>query len=1396
MSKNKIFALLLAAAMTASVSPAVYADNDSDGISEHYGSLSEEVSFETAEEAAENDEINLMSADGEALFVDRNRMSDEEFFGKWNMESSEWETEPKFDYSYNADMELVGDYVKQGDYKNAKDCLLYYYQDRDLSPGLPTGRTALEARISMENIHTFESPVVGILSVKKTPAQYSVNVTSLVKSNVSCFLIHSVKRESEEKNKEEIVSFNSKEAGSNAPVLEIQQGNKVTNIPVEQDMYIRGGDFSGENYGKEDVILVSEGGAAPNDNGTRQAHIKFDISSLDTGAQITRATLKLYGSSTAENKEVAVFSGVESQWDENIITYSNMPIRVASWNNTKDGYDWKQRSGLHAQFYNVQVRLNHIPRMFSEYYATNDERYAVAAIKQTLDFIGDNGGLLYDLYTKEAALNAAFRGDPQLPLIFTGALSCKGIITGDAFTSILKLIWQDATGLTYAKNEWRKHNGQAFQINSLLRYIAYFPEFADRNSWVGNIDRRVMELSEDLLNEDGGYTEPTSGYDSGVLGTFTGLFTLANVANIELPEEFREIYEKFAMAEMNLTMPDGVQWGWGDGGPSQMRKRIYDVAEITGNPYMFYFGTLDSEDRKGTIPDWTSYFLPVSRLGVMRDNWGDNAVAAFLRGRTGLSHSHADVNQMLLYAYGRYLLADTGMNSYDARDPYYDWQSKRTESHNTVEINEKGQQKSGNVFTTMYTNPRMDFYSAESHAYEDFTHTRKVAFAKNDKFFIVSDFIKAPDDGSVNTYNQAWHNLVEAKPSIDDETKIAQTNYASGANLEIVPVNPEALTSATLDDGVGLNESNSIRNTSKKKHVSYKIKTAGNAMMNTIIYPFESSVTANIKTMPEPVSDNADRSAAAFSMELPDGTKAEYYVNFRPEKPRRFDWYDVDAENVFMKYNQSDTLEFFSASNINYIKQNGKEFMRSSEKLTDISVSYEGRVANIQTTTDIDLDKEYIIMYAPDVSKAAVNDKSVSFIRTGECVIIGNYREEFNASSDSDGNTYADVENDIVVTYPITVSGEKKWVDLTIFKGTRLMVNGKWDGVIRFDTVISGGASAGNQSFGTIPLDEIATSRPICVSFPFANGRIAFQSEGELIRSETELDKNTIEEASDKSTALKPVFFDNGTESFVYLYNLRNIMLYSDSSNTGNNSETGKGHGSGSGGGGGGHIWPKPAEQPGNNSENDGENDGENDTDKTDTDSNTTVKNSFNDIKEHWAKDSIEEMHSLGFVNGRNDQLFDPDGDITRAEFVAIVVRMLGIDTSEAVNVFEDVPETAWYYSYVNAAASAGIVKGSLNGFEPEKLISRGEMAKVLMETCKFADVEYDENTARPDFTDSDKFSEWEKEAIDYVSGAGLIKGMPDGRYANANRATRAEAVTVLNRIYHLMDKGEYDEHN
>ncbi len=1296
-------------------------------------------------------------------FEDGNRMSDEEFFGKWTDET--WEIEPKLDYAYAGGLGYVEEYVKAGDYDNAKESLLHYYKNRDLQFSLPTGRSPVLARVYMEGIRIFETAALGILSLGTQPESYSVNVTSQVKNNINCFLLESLKRESTEDNMETIVHFNAKESGANAPVLEVTQGSTVTRIPVQEDMYIRGGDFAGENYGTEAELLVSEGGNGPSSNGTRQAHIKFDISGLDSGKEITKATLRLYGYSEAEAKEVVVFSGVENTWDETAVSYASLPIRVMNWNNLEGGYDWSQPEYAHVQFYNVQIRLGHITTMFSEYYATKNETYAVAAINEYLDFIKDNGGLLYDTYVKEAALNAGFRGDSASILGFFGTLHADGIVNGDAITSIAKLLYQEAVGLTIPKNEWRKHNGQAFQIESLIRLIAYFPEFRERDSWIESFQRRVVELTDDLLFEDGGYTEATSGYDAGVFTTFVSLYDLADIAGVSMPEAFDEAYHKFAVAEMNLTMPDGVQWGWGDGGPTAMRDRVKAAAEKLGDDELLYFGTNGAE---GKLPGYTSFFLPESKLGVMRNNWTDDAVSAFLIGRTGGGHGHADVNNMSMYAYGRYLLADTGMSSYDNRHPSYNWQFFRTESCNSVEVNYTGQSKTGIINVQMYTNPRADFYTGESHTYADFVHTRKVLFVKNAKFFIVSDYITAPDDGKVNTFNQTWHNLIEAKPIMDEETKIAQTTYETGANVEIVPVGIDKLSSATLDDGVGIGEQNQVRNTGPKKHVSYKKEKAGNANFNTVIYPFPGLVTSQIKTSEYQMTDTEDGSASAFSMELPDGNKAKYYVNYRPEKIHRFDWYDVDAGTLYMESDKNDNLKFIAASDLIYVKQDGKNLVSASKKLTDISVSYSGNTANIQSTQEIDLTKDYIRVYAPTSVKVMFNEEEVPFMRIGDDIVIGNFKLELRCTTGPNGEKTA-ASPALELSYPVELKSGKYWLTLTIQEGTKLTGDAAWDGTISFPNLTETDKEAGDITYGQIPLTELAADTPVRVGFAGKpDWRAALIDGSSLIKPTVELEEDSAEEAKSKLNQ-EVGFYSSDSGAAVYTKNMKDLLIYSESSSD-EPSDGGEGSGGG-GGGGGGHLWPEatptPTVPP---------------TTSPSPSAAPSAKPEFSDISNHWAKEEIDSLVEQGYINGMDDTHFEPDTQMTRAQLAAIVARILELEEQDYQGMFRDVPEDAWYAAVVEAVAEAGIMDGTGDGFLPDKPVTRGELAKIVVGAWRCMGKEVPD--AQPvDFTDAAQFAEWEKPFISAAKQLGLMDGMPDGAFYNNKQATRAEAATVLVRF-------------
>jgi hypothetical protein len=69
---------------------------------------------------------------------------------------------------------------------------------------------------------------------------------------------------------------------------------------------------------------------------------------------------------------------------------------------------------------------------------------------------------------------------------------------------------------------------------------------------------------------------------------------------------------------------------------------------------------------------------------------------------------------------------------------------------------------------------------------------------------------------------------------------------------------------------------------------------------------------------------------------------------------------------------------------------------------------------------------------------------------------------------------------------------------------------------------------------------------------------------------------------------------------------------------------------------------------------------------------------SFNDIQNHWAKAEIEEMASKQIINGMTEQTFQPELNITHAQFVSLLSRSLKLESSSSSAIFRDIPDNAW----------------------------------------------------------------------------------------------------------------------
>ena len=119
-------------------------------------------------------------------------------------------------------------------------------------------------------------------------------------------------------------------------------------------------------------------------------------------------------------------------------------------------------------------------------------------------------------------------------------------------------------------------------------------------------------------------------------------------------------------------------------------------------------------------------------------------------------------------------------------------------------------------------------------------------------------------------------------------------------------------------------------------------------------------------------------------------------------------------------------------------------------------------------------------------------------------------------------------------------------------------------------------------------------------------------------------------------------------------------------------------------------------------------------------------KVTFNDIQGHWAQSEIEVLANIGIVKGKLPTSFEPDSEISRADFISLVVRAIvgedsAIPAAEGELTFKDLQQGAYYVNAVQFAAEKGLVNGDGNGhFKPKDNITRQEIAKIIGNTFKF----------------------------------------------------------------------------
>lgn len=186
----------------------------------------------------------------------------------------------------------------------------------------------------------------------------------------------------------------------------------------------------------------------------------------------------------------------------------------------------------------------------------------------------------------------------------------------------------------------------------------------------------------------------------------------------------------------------------------------------------------------------------------------------------------------------------------------------------------------------------------------------------------------------------------------------------------------------------------------------------------------------------------------------------------------------------------------------------------------------------------------------------------------------------------------------------------------------------------------------------------------------------------------------------------------------------------------------------------------------------------------------TTVTNGeksfvFKDVTENyeWAKPAIEQLYIKGIIKGRSADEFAPAENVTRAEFVKMILGVFGIEANGNSAGFEDVTSGDWYAPFVNTAYELGIVTGMNDTyFGANENITRQDAAVIIQRACKNAEKSLEKVNEAAVFDDAEDISEYAVEAINELTEADILHGS-DNKFNPRNNCTRAEAAVMLKNV-------------
>ena len=1018
-------------------------------------------------------------------YSDPQYTTDDEFFGVWNQESEEWEKLPYFLYEEYPQMAEVEAAAKIGDYDTCKTRILEYYREKRRNYNI-SGE--ISGNVSDLNLARYESSIDNFFNVYgyniqgkaifgKTYNWAEVNITADLTALANGAVTDKMLKYLLAAGKKDGYRVEIDKIGDHAPYISAVINNERKTYPFTAVAYVDGREpdvshmDSSKLYIEESVTSIGK----MYDENTKCALVQFDFPDLSDTDQISSATLCFYGKMTDDDidEEPRIPSDYKSVY---LLAWTGSPVI-----NPDITFNEYLNCPRHYVSYDGEPGLrggsdlnNKISYSTEGYQATGDEAFAYHAVRLYVRSIIDLGDYKTFCANDAAALEKAAWGYGSIWKL--DRIMESKYMTPEAFTIILK---HNHMRGKWLEENWPKHfntnNHGSYGVNGLESIAFLYPEYRDvhgelwtdesgeiyhmdptlegsvRGGWmeVANY-RRAFKAKSDIY-DDGSSIEGSISYALEGLGNYLNALKIGEKLNIDVSacydnEEANSAMEKammYVISKLNPMFGD-FQVGDASAWTTDYSSSLKPYTKVVDNPFLDY---VVSRRESGKEPDFKTVAYDGAKTAVFRNSWADDyAIAAHFETRGGGSHNHNDDGNIVLFAYGKYLLVDPRMSSYNVEDPQERWVSS-TRGHNTIEINnavargyrsyatqldqivigfdENGNEikddplivpiaqldfRPGNLFPEdREINGVYDFIRAESTGYtdnnaatlknEDFQVKRDVLFLRNG-YFIVTDYIK-PEYGErngANDYKQLWHFLPNANMTVDEETNVMRTNFPGEANLIVATVNNNENMSINSKYGLYAAERYKFEIC---KYGTYEQNKLGTATFNTLLYPLRAGDDAEVTTKNLEI-DLPEDIANAFTAKVTD-TKINktsdiyFYTLFEKDKkaPIAFGAYETNGSLALGEKQEKKYINAVLRQG-SYLKNilDDEYAIYSTQEIEDIGVYWQLDEIDIAYNADdeynSELDLEKLTIKANGTAKTVrLNGKEVSFKQQGRYIYFG-----------------------------------------------------------------------------------------------------------------------------------------------------------------------------------------------------------------------------------------------------------------------------------------------------------------------------------------------------------------------------------------------------------------------